>query len=453
MKTHFFSFSSATFMAGIVAASVLLASGRAVDAAVITWTETVVDTTDDDASPGAGLGDAAVSTIGLLMEAANFGTATDVTVNGVQFSGLGLDAPTNLMIGYDPANNFSTSTGTSTGGAIDELTTTFGRDTGVSFHSTTLTGLIVGQEYEVQFLASFAGLGRTSTFDDGAGNFIEQFTDDPHSFSNGTFTADARTQTVNMTLNTGSQFLNAYQLRNVDLNPVFGMSLTIDRDTGSLTLSTDIESEIVGYSLSSPAGALDQAGWVPFSDSDSDWTVLADPSSITDLSEFESGGGTGETINLLTPLELSSSGAYVNSPVSGELVMEVILPGEGVIEVPVVYSGSDALDGDFDFDDDVDEDDFAIFINNHLGTFPGLLPVQSYQLGDMNSDLTNDFLDLQLFRSAYDSFNGGGAFAAAMAAVPEPTSSLLIICGTPALLLMSRRIERTEFKQQELNRT
>ncbi len=215
MKMNLFSLPSATLMAGLIAASFQLVSGEAINAAVITWSETVVDTTDGDSSPGTGLGDAAVSTIGALVEAANLGTDVDVTVNGVLFNGIGLGTPTNLSIGYDTADNFFTSTGTSTGGTIDDLTTSFGRDTGISFHSASLTGLSIGQEYEVQFIASFAGLGRETTFDDGNGNSIVQDLFDPHSFSTGTFKANATTQTVNMRLSTGSQFLNGYQLREV----------------------------------------------------------------------------------------------------------------------------------------------------------------------------------------------------------------------------------------------
>lgn len=199
---------------GTIAICLTTASLQAAD---ITWVETVVDTTDGDTDPGAGLGDAAVSTNGVLIEAANFGVLDDVTVNGVLFNGVDFDSsnPTNLSIAYDGGDNIPSfgNGGTTTGGSIDTLTASFARDAGVSSHSAQLTGLTIGQEYEVQFIASFANLNRTTTFDDGNVGSIVQSTNDPHSFSTGTFVADATTQAVNMTISAGSQFLSGYQLR------------------------------------------------------------------------------------------------------------------------------------------------------------------------------------------------------------------------------------------------
>jgi hypothetical protein len=205
--------------AAILTAVSFLITFTAAHAANITWSEVVVDTTDSDTDPGGGLGDAAVSTVGTLIEAGNFGILDDVTVNGVLFKGVDFSSsnPANLSIAYDGADNIGSfaNGGTTTGGSIDALTASFGRDAGVSSHTAQLTGLTVGQQYLVQFIASFARLNRTTTFEDGNGNSIVQSTNNPHAFANGTFVADGTTQTVNMTISAGSQFLSGYQLRAV----------------------------------------------------------------------------------------------------------------------------------------------------------------------------------------------------------------------------------------------
>jgi hypothetical protein len=223
MKSQLFSFPCAMLLAGLVVTCGLLVSGDTAQAASVTWTEVVVDSTDDSPtnSPGTGLGDAAVSTIGMLVEAANFGVLTDHTVNGVPFNGVNFTAgnlPTNLSIAYDGADNtFTGFTGTSTGGVIDLVTKSFSRDAGVTVQNATLTGLTVGNQYLVQFIASFATINRTNKFDDLNGNTITQKTNNPHSFSTGTFTADATTQAVKMTSSASNhtQFLSAYQLREI----------------------------------------------------------------------------------------------------------------------------------------------------------------------------------------------------------------------------------------------
>ena len=197
----------------------MLASASTANAAAIAWTATVVDTTDLSPGPGTGLGDLAVSTSGILVEAINFGsTAADVTVNGVLFSGVITGNTTHYSSDLNGADG-GIITGTTTGGDIDTLTATFARNVSDPTSSGTLTGMTIGHDYLVQFISSFSNLNRTMTFDDGNGNTIVQPLRNPHSFATGTFTADATTQTVNFTANTGSSFISGYQLRNITAIP------------------------------------------------------------------------------------------------------------------------------------------------------------------------------------------------------------------------------------------
>ena len=402
------------------------------------------------------MGDAAVSTAGILVEAANFGTLANVTVNGVMFTGVDFDTslPANLTIGYDSADNLDGRTGTSTGGAIDALSTEFSRDNGVSFHSATLTGLTTGQNYEVQFLASFSGLGRTTTFDDGAGRSIVQRTNNPHSFSTGLFTADASTQTVNMTASTGSQFLTAYQLRAVNDPPVFPPLLTIDRDTGSIMLAAQTATDILGYSIRSDLGALDQAGWTPITDNydiasgpgdgsvdpDDAWTVLTAPGSNSDLSEAQLGGPgpeDGGTIPASTPIVLSSGGGW-NQYHEEDVEMTILRPDGTSEDLFVEFVGNNGVPfakGDFDFDGDIDADDHGIFAAGLHTDLSSLSIIEAYARGDLNEDLVSNVEDFLQFQVIYDDANGAGAFAALQAAaVPEPSSMLLLLLGTASIV-------------------
>ncbi len=208
-----------TRLVPLLVGALAFAGASTSQAAVITWSTLVVDSTDT-AGAGSGLGDLAVSTNGTLIEAVNYGTQTDVTVNGVTFDGVSIDnaeSPANYSNSFDEDAPNSI-TGTSTGGIIDTLTSTFSRTTSAATTGT-LTGLTFGRDYEVQLIASFATIGRTTTFNDGNGNTLATSTNNPHAFAVGIFTADATgTQTLNFPISTGSSFLNAYQLR--DVTPV-----------------------------------------------------------------------------------------------------------------------------------------------------------------------------------------------------------------------------------------
>lgn len=450
-----------TFVAlGLAISASLFDASSPVQAAAILWSETVIDSTDGDFSPGTGLGDLAVSTNGTLVEAANFGTLSNYTVNSVLFGGVDFDMsnPTNLTIAYDSADNFDDGgvTGTSTGGTIDNLTTSFARDAGVGMHSATLTGLTIGQNYEVQFVASFAGLGRSTTFDDGSGRTIAQSTNNPHAFATGLFTADATTQTIEMTASAGSQFVSAYQLRAVNNAPLFPPKLNINRDTGSMTLSTEVNTNFIGYSITSELAALDQSGWTPVTDNydissgpgdgsvdaDDPWTVVSSPSSSSDLSEVQLGGpgpGDGGLISTSSPIVLSAAGGW-RQFYEEDVEMSILRPDGTTEELFVEFVGNGGApfdQGDFDFDGDIDADDHALFAAGMHTDMLSLPLIDAYTMGDLNQDRLNNVQDFLLFQTIYDDVNGPGAFAALQSAVvPEPSAILLLLTG---MLLMTGR--------------
>jgi hypothetical protein len=93
------------------------------------------------------------------------------------------------------------------------------------------------------------------------------------------------------------------------------------------------------------------------------------------------------------------------------------------------------IPGDFDFDGNIDADDWAVLRDNILSDFSALTPEASYLLGDMDRNLLSDVRDFRDFQDSYELENGAGSFAAmvAAAAVPEPSSILLLAAGAAGL--------------------
>jgi hypothetical protein len=69
----------------------------------------------------------------------------------------------------------------------------------------------------------------------------------------------------------------------------------------------------------------------------------------------------------------------------------------------------------------------------------GLTPQQAYALGDLNGDSRNDIYDFPIFRQAYDNAHGLGAFNAAVARIPEPSSLALQLLAATCLALKRSR--------------
>ncbi len=80
-----------------------------------------------------------------------------------------------------------------------------------------LTDLTVGSQYQVEFYYHHISANRTVTLDDGIGNMVTVVDGPPGigGFASGYFVADNAFQEIIATANTGSQYLNGYQLREV----------------------------------------------------------------------------------------------------------------------------------------------------------------------------------------------------------------------------------------------
>ena len=148
-----------------------------------------------------------------------------VTVNGVTFTATDFGAGDSLSsltgLTYN-AGEFGHTTATS---GYPALIAGLGFESGVDPQQAELAGLTVGQEYLVQFLYYHSTVDRSVTIQDGAGGDVtlsDTSNDGIGAIATGTFTADTLVQSLTFDANTGSQFLNAYQLRAIDELPPVG---------------------------------------------------------------------------------------------------------------------------------------------------------------------------------------------------------------------------------------
>jgi hypothetical protein len=235
------------------------------------------------------------------------------------------------------------------------------------------------------------------------------------------------------------------------VTPHLDVTLTVNRDTGALTLqnSSGVAIDLNGYKIVSRRGAIDPAEVTPITgnydipippgngsiDNNNAWAIT---SSTNGLFSEESTGDQG-TLAVGPPLSLGGPGAWVQSPYE-DWILQIALPGGGFASGNVAFTGNggQAFDrSDLDFDGTIEPDDWLKFRGNYFGQFSGLSAAQSYEFGDLDGDGDNDFADYRLFRTDYIAANGLPAFEA-LTGVPEP-SSLGLLAALGVLLPLGRR--------------
>ena len=241
-------------------------------------------------------------------------------------------------------------------------------------------------------------------------------------------------------------------------------AVTIDRDTGNITLSNTTSSpisNIIGYSLLSDAGGLSQTSWTKQADGTQlandgdDWTVVTLPGVTTDLSEavFETAGaGDGGDLAATTGT-WNFGNVWTKSPFE-DIAMELLLDDGTILDSGTDFQLSFTGNGDQQFgfgdlagatvsdgpDGDIDLVDWQKFKSVYGTNVTGLTDVAAYFAGDINSDGASDIADLFEFQTLYDAANGEGAFAAATsgAPVPEPASWMLVAIGAACFTVRRR---------------
>ena len=153
---------------------------------------------------------------GVLVEAANFGNrnTSSPTINTVPFQAVDFTSSGTLSNLSGLTYNTGES-GKYQGKGFAELFDTIAYRSGADPQRATLTGLKIGASYIVQFFYYHNSVNRTVTITDGNGNRVSLSESGNPLYATGTFTATSTRQVLSFDANTGSQFLNAYQLREV----------------------------------------------------------------------------------------------------------------------------------------------------------------------------------------------------------------------------------------------
>lgn len=233
-----------------------------------------------------------------------------------------------------------------------------------------------------------------------------------------------------------------------DTNPLTDlMTLEVNRNSGELKLINTSGAALSGlrsYTLSSTAGALNPATWRSITDfydqAPGDGSVDPDGAwSKTSTTEFDLSegvlGGNGGNLAINQQVILSASNGWVQGLYED---LEMVLNFDGGItrKVNVNFVGNDGKRltvGDLNFDGTVSVADWTAFNANAEVNLSSLTLARQYQAGDLNGDGTNDIFDYAIFKDAYDAANGLGSFDAMIAAIPEPSSVLLMTLGSLAL--------------------
>ncbi|QDU57360.1 PEP-CTERM sorting domain-containing protein [Aeoliella mucimassa] len=244
----------------------------------------------------------------------------------------------------------------------------------------------------------------------------------------------------------------ATESTDVELLDLAKATLTIDRSTGSVALSSAAPiGNVLGYSLISNAAALNSTSWTTVAgnydaspgdgslDADDTWSVTSPAGSATELSEMVSSATPGDG-GTLTTTAIDLGSPWIRTPVEDVTAMLMVESnGQAVpVRVEVEYTGEILL-GDLDSDSDIDVDDWLQFKSGQTLVNNQLSGVAAYQLGDLNGDYDHTLEDYMAFRTAYDTANGAGAFASMVSGVPEPSTLVMLVGGLAGCFFARRR--------------
>jgi PEP-CTERM motif-containing protein len=250
-------------------------------------------------------------------------------------------------------------------------------------------------------------------------------------------------------------YIDNVDLQVIDFYFLPTLDLSINRDDGSLLLSNNTGSAVnlSGYSITSNAGSLAPAAWISIADNydagspgpdqvdpNNDWSELTDSSSQGDLSEADLDSALGTSFAPGSSINLSDAGAWMPSQFE-DLLLEYVSDGQ-VVAGLVAFNGNGDQPyaaGDLNVDGAINVDDWVILRANQHSDLTSLALADAARLGDLTGDGANDHADFVGFKQAFDAANGAGSFAAMIAAVPEPSTLLLLLSAGLFALPAGRR--------------
>jgi hypothetical protein len=245
----------------------------------------------------------------------------------------------------------------------------------------------------------------------------------------------------------------------VAIVPLPALRITVNRANGAITLSNDTGGAVnlSSYSITSAFEGLAPANWLSITDNYDagnpgpnqvdaahSWSELTDPNAHGDLSEADLQSGDGASLANGRTINLSSSAAWIQNP-NEDLAFQYISSGQikdGIVSF-VNNSNNPFVRGDLNIDGSINVADWVILRTNQLADLSTKSLAEAYRLGDLTADRANNHADFVIFKSIYDAANGAGAFVDMASAVPEPTTTLLVLAaGTFALPARRRRWTR-----------
>ena len=225
------------------------------------------------------------------------------------------------------------------------------------------------------------------------------------------------------------------------------LRLTINRDTGDVSIANNTPGTVNlrGYTIQSRFGTLNESAAAYLGETNSNWQILDSPEH-SELSEgyipnqyamptFASNPTTGK-------ISLGASWRKYHEDISDVTFQYLVAgndkPVNGIIEF-VGNSGESFDPLDLNFNGSVEIGDYAAFLAGYNVNLAGKTRAQQYNLGDLDADGKHTVKDFLAFKTQYDLANGAGAFAAALASVPEPSTTALGLIGGVVGLFASRR--------------
>jgi hypothetical protein len=242
-----------------------------------------------------------------------------------------------------------------------------------------------------------------------------------------------------------------FQVTNEVLQPA--LAITVNRDTGAVTLAnqTGAAVNVKSYSITSAFQALEPANWRSIAenydagspgpnqlDPAHHWSELTDPAANTDLSEADLQSAAGFSLGHTRSVNLGNAGTWIQTPTE-DLVFQYI-SGSQIVQGIVNFTGHGGVPfavGDLNTDGSVNPADWTIFRTNQHADLSDSSPAEAYRRGDLNGDRLNNHADFFRFKTVFDAANGAGSFVAMLAAIPEPSTLILVL--TSGLLIIPLR--------------
>jgi hypothetical protein len=214
------------------------------------------------------------------------------------------------------------------------------------------------------------------------------------------------------------------------------LSLSVNRATGNVTLmnQTSAAENISSYTITSEFEGLSTTNWVSITDNYDSGNP--GPNQVDPAHAWTEGTTSFVEVTESEPSTVGASLAVGRSVNLGnlwtvnpnqDLTFTYVSEGATVTGLINYVSGpaGELEIGDFNVDGAISPADWVILRTNQHTDLSSKSLAAAYRMGDLNADKANNHADFAAFKEIYDAANGVGAFAAMIAAVPEPSSFVL----------------------------